>query len=1041
MVTKNHWGIFTERKVAQTSFLASLAGLAILMFSVLFVPYAIAEANAETASAKTAWGTISLTLDPDVDATTEYNNTSGASGSQIGDAGHGDVEFGALNPTAKDTSAGSYGTLRVLKKTIGVSTTGKYYTVYLSMSKKDINGASNNNGLNLVTSTSGGSTVATDSGINLPAIGNVTDAIDGKCYENSVEVTCTGTFENPTTFSGPGWGFAVPNANTTGNIATAGNFLTSYYTATEINVSSDASGAANTYNNSLWSAVPTADSPVQIWKQTTTNNSGFTNSTFDIYYAVAVDTNTLAGTYENNVVYTAVANTAEMDKASTNLLRDKAFGGAGDTLTINFDLTNSTAYLEEDDITITLVPHSVMVANNYDNESTINITNIASNATNLDCPIVTGSLDLSTGSAADVAAQKTTSIQCTVPTGEIEDGTGAGTYDIWLKVKGYNYNYVSVYQYGSSNSLVGAFIYAGLQSQYANMDAGATYTDARYIADTPIVTKMQEMTPGICAQTNRWNTLWGDSAIVLDPDGNDLTVSGTMITTTAQSIAEGVGSFPLKDTRDGKRYIVRRMGDGNCWMAQNLDLNLYSGMTLSSDDTNISEDWTLSTSSTAATAKAGSTSTSWQATHGVESVTLYKGTWDSTEGAWAESRVEGCGDSVDIANGGSTGTQALPCYAKVFANSSYTANSKSYWTFAADGTKAASTATVYDDTTTTGNNIAYAEFNFEVRKITYDSSTGLYGYTNASSDKCTMYVSKAGQIYDDNGYGYCRVETTGEPTVMQYGDMMNKGYQLLGLPVISATYSGVTVPTAANDDRIGSTTGYNVNAYPTSAGDFRWRQNGDDGAHVYEPGMYYYSTSIADEAVVHTENGTNPAALSQTMRNCSTAGGTVGTVSGTLGTYEACLDSNNEYLALSHNQGNWYNWYAATAGRGTSSATADPTESICPKGWQLPTGNQANKSFYYLITTTMGLSNSTFSSNKDVAILSAPLSFTRSGVYDWGYVENTAAGPRVRRSLAYYWSSTRSGGNSYDLYFASGSLDPQNSDYRGWGFTLRCVAQ
>ena len=65
----------------------------------------------------------------------------------------------------------------------------------------------------------------------------------------------------------------------------------------------------------------------------------------------------------------------------------------------------------------------------------------------------------------------------------------------------------------------------------------------------------------------------------------------------------------------------------------------------------------------------------------------------------------------------------------------------------------------------------------------------------------------------------------------------------------------------------------------------------------------------------------------------------------------------------------------------------------------------------------------------------------RSGNYDWGYNENTAAGPRNQQSNANYWSSTRNGGNSYDLNFNSGNLNPQNTDNRGWGLTLRCVAQ
>ena len=38
--------------------------------------------------------------------------------------------------------------------------------------------------------------------------------------------------------------------------------------------------------------------------------------------------------------------------------------------------------------------------------------------------------------------------------------------------------------------------------------------------------------------------------------------------------ALGVGTFALTDNRDNKDYLVRRLADGNCWMVQNLDLEL-----------------------------------------------------------------------------------------------------------------------------------------------------------------------------------------------------------------------------------------------------------------------------------------------------------------------------------------------------------------------------------------------------------------------------------------------------------------------------------
>ena len=47
----------------------------------------------------------------------------------------------------------------------------------------------------------------------------------------------------------------------------------------------------------------------------------------------------------------------------------------------------------------------------------------------------------------------------------------------------------------------------------------------------------------------------------------------------------------------------------------------------------------------------------------------------------------------------------------------------------------------------------------------------------------------------------------------------------------------------------------------------------------------------------------------------------------------------------------YYNWYAATAGSGTSDMTVDiPADSICPFGWKIPEIGEGNKTWRYLHT-------------------------------------------------------------------------------------------
>ena len=71
------------------------------------------------------------------------------------------------------------------------------------------------------------------------------------------------------------------------------------------------------------------------------------------------------------------------------------------------------------------------------------------------------------------------------------------------------------------------------------------------------ISSMQEMTPEFCA------------SVTMDSPGN-----------TAR----------LKDERDGKYYWVAKLADGNCWMTQNLELDL-SGRTLTPEDSDVGGSW------------------------------------------------------------------------------------------------------------------------------------------------------------------------------------------------------------------------------------------------------------------------------------------------------------------------------------------------------------------------------------------------------------------------------------------------------------------
>lgn len=94
---------------------------------------------------------------------------------------------------------------------------------------------------------------------------------------------------------------------------------------------------------------------------------------------------------------------------------------------------------------------------------------------------------------------------------------------------------------------------------------------------------------------------WGSFTVTL-PDIKGPVFNGikTMQEMTPQICADALenDTVQLQDTRDDKYYWITKLPDGNCWMTQNLDLDLSTGTTLTPDNTNIPSNWTPSTSTT-----------------------------------------------------------------------------------------------------------------------------------------------------------------------------------------------------------------------------------------------------------------------------------------------------------------------------------------------------------------------------------------------------------------------------------------------------------
>ena len=80
-------------------------------------------------------------------------------------------------------------------------------------------------------------------------------------------------------------------------------------------------------------------------------------------------------------------------------------------------------------------------------------------------------------------------------------------------------------------------------------------------------------------------------------DGEDKTGKSTyfaiqdMNSTVCNRVTVVPDQLQVIDLRDAKVYWIAKLADGNCWMTQNLDLNLDANVTLTPADTDIRQNW------------------------------------------------------------------------------------------------------------------------------------------------------------------------------------------------------------------------------------------------------------------------------------------------------------------------------------------------------------------------------------------------------------------------------------------------------------------
>ena len=151
--------------------------------------------------------------------------------------------------------------------------------------------------------------------------------------------------------------------------------------------------------------------------------------------------------------------------------------------------------------------------------------------------------------------------------------------------------------------------------------------------------------------------------------------------------------------------------------------------------------------------------------------------------------------------------------------------------------------------------------------------------------------------------------------------------------------------------------------------------------------------------------------------------------------------------------GAYYNWNAATAGTGTKDTRpSDTLDSICPKGWRLPTGGsggdfeqlgKSGNTNRYSSQSAYNGSDSTYSGitgrwfGSTTAGASGAAFFPAAGYYSSGSLSNAS-------SDGYYWSSTVNSSNTnraYYLGFYSSTVGLADYSNKYFGNSVRCVAR
>jgi uncharacterized protein (TIGR02145 family) len=149
---------------------------------------------------------------------------------------------------------------------------------------------------------------------------------------------------------------------------------------------------------------------------------------------------------------------------------------------------------------------------------------------------------------------------------------------------------------------------------------------------------------------------------------------------------------------------------------------------------------------------------------------------------------------------------------------------------------------------------------------------------------------------------------------------------------------------------------------------------------------------------------------------------------------ETPTQDTNEYLW--ERVGNYYNFFAATAGSATSSVTSTVVEdSICPKGWRLPLATRdTDKPSFYNFGIKSGITTNSSATVNNIVI--GKYNYIMTGRF-FDHFGNIQVGDPT-----WYWSANANGADSaLNFYIGTSMVDFQWNEVRSRGHQIRCVAR